>query len=311
MLNQLPTPIITSLVEEALDAVIIIDADGVIRYANRALQQLTGYGAGELVGQPLSGLLPAALAGMHVHYVRSYLEGTGPSTVLGRVREFALRHRTGSTIPIELKALDLGVTDGVRYFGGFMEDLRPRRALEAQHKELLARLEQQALTDTLTRLPNRRAFNVEAEHALARARRQRRPITLGVADIDHFKRVNDQYGHPTGDLVLCALASILREAARGTDVVARVGGEEFGLIFPDADPGQAGLVAERIRSAVEQARIAVPDGGALHVTVSIGLSGMDPDGPIDAALARADAALYQAKNSGRNRVATAPVSPPP
>lgn len=311
MLRQLPIPLIVSLVEEALDAVIIIDADGVIRYANRALGQLTGYSSEEIVGQPLSGLLPAALAGMHGHYVRSYLEGTGPSTVLGKVREFALRHRTGAMVPIELKALDLGVTAGVRYFGAFMEDLRPRRALEAQQKELLAQLEQQALTDTLTRLPNRRAFNAEAEHALARARRQGRPITLGIADIDHFKHVNDKYGHPAGDEVLCALASILREAARGTDVVARIGGEEFGLIFPDADANQARLVAERIRAAVEQARMPVPGGPELQVTVSIGLSGMAPEAPIDAALARADAALYQAKNSGRNRVATAPVSPLP
>jgi diguanylate cyclase (GGDEF)-like protein/PAS domain S-box-containing protein len=291
--------------------VIIIDAEGIIRYANRALQALTGYGSGEIVGQPLSGLLPAALAGMHAQYVRGYLEGTGPSTVLGRVREFALRHRTGAMVPIELKALDLGVTDGVRYFGAFIEDLRPRRALEAQQNELLAQLEQQALTDTLTRLPNRRAFNAEAEHALARARRQGRPVTLGVADIDHFKRVNDQYGHPGGDVVLRKLASILREAARATDVVARMGGEEFGLIFPDADPEQARLVAERIRAAVESARIAVPGGADLRVTVSIGLSGLEPGAPVDAAVARADGALYQAKNSGRNQVATAPVSPPP
>lgn len=303
MISQLPASIIASLVEEALDAVVIIDEACIIRYVNPAMQHLSGFAPGEIVGQSLNGLLPEALAALHDGHVRQYTGASdGQSSVLGRVRDFAIRHRTGAMIPIALKALDLGVTAGVRYFGAFIEDLRPRKALEAAQNALLAKLEEQALTDTLTRLPNRRAFDQEAEHTMARARRQGGAVTIGIADIDHFKHVNDTYGHPTGDVVLCELASIIREAARGTDLVARTGGEEFGLIFPNAAPDKAQLVAERIRKAVEAANILTPGGHTLKVTLSIGLAELRPDLHLEDALAIADAALYDAKNGGRNQV---------
>lgn len=302
MITELPVPIVAALIEESLDAVVIIDEASTIRYVNHAMQALTGYGAGELTGQRLEELLPAGLSQGHGAYVTGYLLGADASSVLGKVREFAIRHRTGEMIPVEMKALDLGVACGVRYLGAFMEDLRPRRALEARHNELLARLERQALTDPLTGIPNRRAFESEAARAMARARRGGEALVVGIADIDHFKSVNDRFGHPAGDEVLCSLAKTIRAAARTTDVAARIGGEEFGLVFPAATVAQAAQVAERIRLAVESHPVSTAGGEVIAVTLSIGLAELPAEGHLDEAMARADGALYAAKQNGRNRV---------
>jgi diguanylate cyclase (GGDEF)-like protein/PAS domain S-box-containing protein len=302
MIDDLPAALVSRLVEEAPDAVTIIDAGGTIRYMNPAMQSLCGCAPGEAIGQPLAGLLPDGIATRHQGHVLNFLSSTKPSTVLGKVREFAIRHRTGESIPIELKAFDLGLADGVRYFGAFIVDLRPRRKMEAHNAALLAQLEKQALTDTLTEVANRRAFDTEAAHVLARARRSRIPVTVGIADIDHFKRVNDEHGHPVGDLVLKAIAQLLCQGARASDMVARIGGEEFGLLLPDATQETAHLVAERIRKAVEEADIATGTGAPLKVTISIGLAQIGDDASFDHALALADAALYRAKENGRNRV---------
>lgn len=301
MIEALPTTIVSRLVEESLDAVMIIDDEGTIRYLNAAMAALSGYAAGDAVGQPLDGLLPQALTEHHSDYLRKFIESNRSSTVLGKVREFAIRHRDGAAIPIEMKALDLGMHEGRRYLGAFLVDLRPRRAMEAQNAALLARLEQLALSDSLTGLPNRRAFEAEARRMNARALRGGAASAVGIADVDHFKSINDKYGHPVGDMVLKAVASAIGKAARNTDFVARTGGEEFGLLFPVATPGQACLVAERIRQAVAATQVEAPDGAQISVTLSIGVAGLEQVGLADA-LVKADAALYQAKRGGRNRI---------
>ncbi len=208
-------------------------------------------------------------------------------------------------IPIEMKALDLGVVDGMRYFGAFLLDVRERRELAAKNASLLAQLEQQALYDALTSLPNRRAYEAQAEQAMARAARSGAALTVGVADLDHFKKINDRYGHAVGDAVLRNVAQVLRDTGRVTDVAARMGGEEFGLLFPDATLKQAYKVAERIRAAVAAAVTMLPDGTPLHVTISIGLAPLAKGATLDAAMSEADKALYAAKHQGRNKVVAA------
>ena len=302
MITHLPVTLVASLVDESIDAVMIIDEDGQIRYANAAMESLSGYSESELVKQALAKLLPEELAGHHQQYVEGYLKRGGKSVVLGRVREFVIRHRNGTTIPVEMKAVDLGVSQGVRYLGAFMLDLRPRKAIEARNAALLERLEQQAMTDPLTGLANRRAFDLEGPNVMARARRSGMPVAVAIADIDHFKQINDRHGHVVGDQVLKEIGAVLAQAARTTDFVARIGGEEFGLLLPDASKEQAEQVAERIRQQVEAATVVAPDGARIKVTISIGLSAADAGGYIDDALAHADIALYQAKYLGRNRV---------
>ena len=305
MNTDLPTVILPQLIEDSTDAVLILDGGCRIRYANQSLCRLVGFGANELVGESINGLLPEAIAAVHDEYVRRYLESTRQSTVLGRVREMEIRHRNGELIPIELKAVDLGVAHGVRFFGGFINDLRRRRAAEAENTALLAQLEKQALTDALTGLPNRRAFEIEAMRVMANAKREGWPIVIGVADLDWFKRVNDDYGHAAGDMVLRAVAQETLQQVRAGDLFGRLGGEEFGLLLPHADIALAQPIAERIRGHLAQQRIFIGPSRAIAITLSIGLAPLDPNGPLDVSLARADAALYQAKLTGRNRVMVA------
>jgi diguanylate cyclase (GGDEF)-like protein len=280
MNKRLPADLFRRVLDESLDAAVIICEQGKIRYLNEAMHALTGYAGGDVMDQLLDGLVP------------------------GHVREIELRHRNGEIVPVELKAVDLGVDGGVRHFGAFLVDLRARRAERARTAALLAQLEQEAMTDPLTALPNRRAYDAELKRMAARSRRRGAPTTVGVADIDLFKQVNDQYGHPVGDLVLCEVAKAIERTARGTDFVARNGGEEFGMLFPDTSIEMALRVTERIRTAVAAAGVTTPAGECIRVTVSIGLAALAPDGAPDQAVADADAALYKAKQRGRNQVAS-------
>ncbi len=302
MIENLSASLATQLIAESLDAVLIVDECCRIRYANSALEKLSGYLAGELLGESLNGLLPAAIAAEHDQYVRRYLDSLRPSTVLGRVRELEMRHRTGELIPIELKAVDLGMYAKSHFFGAFFSDLRERKASEARNATLLAQLEQQSLTDPLTGLPNRRAFELEATRVMANARREGWPVAIGIADIDWFKRINDTYGHPVGDVVLRTVAHLLQTQMRGGDLCGRLGGEEFGLLLPHADERQAMVIAERIRVALAALPIGASRTTTLEVTISIGLVRFDMNQALDVSLAKADAALYQAKLAGRNRV---------
>ncbi|WLI88685.1 sensor domain-containing diguanylate cyclase [Massilia sp. R2A-15] len=305
MAQPLPAQLYACVLDESIDAVVVIDQDSTIRYQNAAMDALCGHAANDLLGQPLDVLLPDDVAGKHRGYVASYIARGGVSTVLGHVREFSIRHKSGEMIPIELKAIDLGVHESERFFGAFLADMRPRRREEAHTAALMAQLEQQALTDQLTTLPNRRAYDAEMARVVARSRRNKAPIAVGVSDIDLFKHVNDTWGHPVGDLVLIEVGKALEQAARGTDFVARTGGEEFGMLFPDTSVELARKVAERMREAVEACSVTTPEGECIKVTISIGLAPLAPGGAPEEAEASADAALYQAKERGRNRIETA------
>lgn len=168
--------------------------------------------------------------------------------------------------------------------------------------DALADLERLAMTDELTSLPNRRAFWVHAETELQRARRYSRPTTLAMVDLDHFKKINDQYGHAGGDLVLRHFAELLRNHIRGQDLCGRLGGEEFSLIFPETTAAAAIAVLERIRKALACADLdAIAPGFSYRF--SAGVAELPPGAGIssDQWLHLADLALYRAKALGRDR----------
>jgi diguanylate cyclase (GGDEF)-like protein len=172
-----------------------------------------------------------------------------------------------------------------------------KRALEAQAREL----DRHANQDALTGLWNRRHIDEELPRILAEARERNAPLTVATADIDFFKAINDRYGHPTGDVVLCAVADLLRDNCRPSDTVARVGGEEFLLVLEDSDAKGAWLVCERLRRALE--RHAWTDvAPELAVTVSFGIAEALADTDTRGLLAAVDEQLYAAKRAGRNRV---------
>jgi diguanylate cyclase (GGDEF)-like protein len=163
------------------------------------------------------------------------------------------------------------------------------------------KMEQLATIDSLTGLVNRRAFFERTEGARQLAKRLARPITMMMLDIDHFKKLNDRFGHATGDEALCLFAYTARATLREPDIMGRLGGEEFALVLPGTDLDGAMHAAERLRVAVAGAPL-LTDGNQYRMSVSIGVVLIDPDEHINAALARADHALYAAKSQGRDRV---------
>jgi diguanylate cyclase (GGDEF)-like protein len=175
--------------------------------------------------------------------------------------------------------------------------VRERRASDQTTDDL----REQATHDGLTGLCNRQHFTVLAQNEWDRARRYRRPLSLLMIDIDHFKSVNDHYGHEVGDRVLIEIAEVCRNIVRTTDIVARLGGEEFAVLLPETRLDDAGVLAERLRRAASEMSLAHGE-GTLSVSVSIGASEASPATDIPALLRQADQALYEAKGSGRNRV---------
>jgi two-component system cell cycle response regulator len=163
-----------------------------------------------------------------------------------------------------------------------------------------------ALTDALTGLFNRRYVMGHLERLLTKSGEQKKTFAVLMLDIDHFKHVNDTYGHAAGDEVLREFAHRLSRHMRNFDLVARIGGEEFLAILPDIDLPMAKMVAERLCAVIaDEAMVCTPDGAALKITASIGITlASGGNEAVDAVLKRADTALYRAKNSGRNRVDT-------
>ncbi|MBM6385505.1 MAG: diguanylate cyclase [Paenibacillus sp.] len=175
--------------------------------------------------------------------------------------------------------------------------------------EMLFLLERRASTDHLTNLSNRRQFEKSLELQLERARENRQKLSLLVIDIDRFKKVNDTYGHSAGDAVLKQLGQLLIEHSRSADMVSRNGGEEFAILLLDCGNHQALAIAESIRQSVEKYLFALPDGTTIRLTISIGVAVFPDhcDEQDDADFfEQADRALYEAKNTGRNRVCAIP-----
>lgn len=182
------------------------------------------------------------------------------------------------------------------------KDRAQLRQIAAELAVANRRLANAALTDLLTGLPNRRAAMDQLQQTWSAAVRSGRQFAVLVLDIDHFKHINDSYGHAAGDVVLREVATVLRRAARREDSVCRIGGEEFLVICPNADREAARLIAERLRDALASRPIAI--GNIVHtVTISVGVAERETDMPEpDALISTADRALYQAKAGGRNRV---------
>ncbi|HEY4395947.1 MAG TPA: sensor domain-containing diguanylate cyclase, partial [Polyangia bacterium] len=174
-------------------------------------------------------------------------------------------------------------------------------AISMQNGRMYEIVEEQATTDGLTGLVNHRTFQERFSAMLGRAERRGFAVSLLLTDIDHFKKVNDTYGHPTGDEVLRRVAAILKASARKIDITARYGGEEFAIVLEGTDRQGAFQLAERIRQEVEQQSFASPQ-GAFGATLSIGVASYPDDAREKAEIiARADQSLYAAKHGGRNR----------
>lgn len=170
-------------------------------------------------------------------------------------------------------------------------------------------LERIATTDSLTECYNRRHFFSVAEKEAAKGKRFSRAISVLMIDIDHFKSINDTHGHASGDIALREFARACQLLCRGSDIISRLGGEEFAICCPDTDIHAAGIVAERVRKTCEELDVELEE-QSISFTVSIGVTQLRDDDDFDKALNRADALLYKAKRAGRNRVVSDKEAPP-
>lgn len=273
------------------------DKQGRYVYANRPTLNLFGCSAEALVGRD-DGCFFA------------------PETA-ARIREIDRRVLAGETTREEIEVRDKGIVDGLVFWDekapihadaerrvvwglcGVSTDITARKQLERA-------LELQANTDSLTGLDSRAHFLDVAGKELARRRRHPAPMALAMLDIDHFKRVNDRHGHEVGDRVLVAFARVCRHNLREIDLMGRLGGEEFAVLFPETTGEQAREAVERLLGAIAAAHVEVERGPPIRMTASAGLAicgALDTD--MDVLLNRADAALYEAKRLGRKRLVVA------
>ena len=287
-------------------ALVSLDRLGRVDAWNESIGRVTGFDPAAVIGQPYSVFYPG--------------EAITPDRLLDRLHE-ATENGWSLDEGWRTKA------DGSRYWGSALISPlheRPSTPLPAQRpagdddepsyclvirditdkREASEQLRLTHSCDHLTGIANRRAFFEAAEIELTRWRRQPRPLSLLLLDADHFKAVNDQYGHPAGDAVLRDLAATLSASFREVDVVARVGGEEFAVLLPSTAVAGALAVANRALAAIS-ARLVEFDGVRIAYTVSGGVAAMDEGVTgLDALMKRADEALYVAKKAGRNRIAT-------
>ncbi|WP_059051170.1 GGDEF domain-containing protein [Paenibacillus senegalimassiliensis] len=276
------------------------------------------------LGGGVSGVITTAIIGL---YRLNYLQGVAGSSLIGALHApitllcglIILRGKTITfkrwLVALVLSALNTGILLSILLEPGSWKDIAVYMLLLLiagifiylmishlrKAEDSVQMMEEAANRDFLTSLFNSRAFEVIIEQKIAVAKRDHIPFTLLIVDIDYFKHVNDTYGHPAGDAVLRQFADVLRETFRPGDQISRKGGEEFFILVDRCSALQITAIAERLRSTVEQHRFILDDGEELQLTISAG-SATYPDIPGEQLVTKADQALYQAKEAGRNRV---------
>lgn len=283
----------------SLDMLCVTGLDGRFRKVNDAWRRILGWERGELLGLPWAAFVHPDDADA---VRRAFGQLARGHSVMGVESRF--RRKDGAFRWVNWNALPL-LDEGQAY--AVAHDTTRRREMEDVLRQLATR-------DSLTGACNRRQFLELAAREVDRAGRYVRPVSLLMLDIDRFKRINDTHGHPAGDEVLRALVACAGRSLRRTDVLGRVGGEEFAVLLPETEAPDALRIAERIRADVEG--LAVPyEGKELRLTVSIGHAQTRGGRSLEELLKLADDALYEAKRTGRNRVVAAPAendpAPPP
>ncbi len=301
-------------VTSAGGSILIVDSDG--RHAERIKGYLTPEHRVDILTQPADAVFQVTGAHYELALIAMSLTDFDPLRVCSQIR--TLEHTR--TLPILLmsdevdkpkvmRALDLGVND---YISRPVErnELAARVRTQIRRHRYAQELRQSvnntmalAVTDDMTGLYNRRYLDRHLSVMLEKAQSQDRDMALMILDIDHFKAVNDTYGHDAGDAALKEFAARLKRNIRGVDLACRFGGEEFVVLMPDTDHQQAEAVAERVRNAIAERSFEVGAGRPLSLTVSAGVALNETEGDTpETLIKRADLALYRAKREGRNRV---------
>ncbi|MGZ9134949.1 MAG: PAS domain S-box protein [Candidatus Deferrimicrobiaceae bacterium] len=282
-----------SIFESADDAIISIGEHGDILKANLAAEEMLAYGNGELIGRSIREVLPDEYMDIWVRIrTRNPRGKTGGET---KNVELSARKKTGGEIPVHV-SLSENTTPGKNIITAILRDISERKAFEEELRLL-------SITDSLTKLFNRRHFLSLAQKEMERANRTKVPFSILLIDLDRFKSYNDAYGHMEGDRLLIAAADLARETFREMDSVFRFGGEEFLILLPDTRATGAMTAAERFRRRLSETRFTpIPGGEHAEVTASIGIAVYQEGSTPDELVRSADLAMYAAKSEGRNRV---------
>lgn len=287
LLDNVPVPMVITRPDQAI-----------VIYANIAAADYSGFSVARMVGSSCMS---------YFHHLEDFkaLEQKLQEEGSLSSHEVALRHRDGHTLWALLSAVPSRYNDIPVMMFAF-QDISPAKQRELD-------LEQLVSTDTLTHLATRRHFMQRGNEVFLTAERNGYSVALFILDLDHFKKINDTYGHPAGDLVLRRVAKAFRSSLRPGDLCGRLGGEEFGVILINTDHAAAHNGAERLRQVINELHIPLEGSGYVNPSVSIGGVILLPSGMahvsslnLDEAISAADQALYRAKNSGRNRVVFAP-----
>jgi diguanylate cyclase (GGDEF)-like protein/PAS domain S-box-containing protein len=266
-----------NLINSLTEGILVISGEGRILEANASAGRMFGVSPEDLKGRPISEVLPEIY-----REIRDLMEGSSERAA----RRIRFKGERGGDLYL---LLSLSTYDGLYIL--LVSDITRIARYEEKLKELAER-------DYLTKVYNRRMFENLLKHEMERAKRHGRPLSLIMFDIDHFKRINDTFGHQVGDQVLKRLVDVVRSNLRRTDILARWGGEEFMILLPETSTESACKLAERLRRTVENADF----GKAGRITVSFGVAGMRREDTAESLVRRADRAVYEAKRKGRNRV---------
>jgi diguanylate cyclase (GGDEF)-like protein/PAS domain S-box-containing protein len=282
--------LLQEITTSAQDAIVIVDDSDVITFWNQAAERIFGYASHEVMGRKLHDLIMPPRYRMDFERGFSGFIKNGEGQFVGKLREVVALRRDGNEFPMEL-ALSSAKIKG-RWLGiGLARDITSRKQAEEA-------LRLMALTDPLTGVANRRKLDTVLEMEVQRAGRYHFPLTLILFDIDHFKSINDTYGHPAGDAVLRNLATLVSGNLRATDLFARWGGEEFAILATNSNLAVGQSCAEKIRVMIED--FSFSDVG--RVTCSFGVTELRAGESVVDFTSRTDKALYMAKSVGRNRV---------
>jgi len=273
----------------APDGIVLLNEQQTIEFWNTSATRITKFNETEVLGHNFScSLFPER---SHNPFQKLFIDLKPDQTL---ITEQNIVKKGGDELIIEL-SLTLTLQDSKTTIIGILRDISERKRLEHDLKMM-------TIEDPLTQLFNRRHLVACLAHEIQRVRRYLHPLSIFFIDIDHFKRVNDDFGHAAGDSALIRLAKLLKAEVRKNDICGRYGGEEFLVILPETSVNKAVEFAERICGLIAEIKININKPIELTMTISIGVAEFNDNDSVESFIKKADTAMYQAKNQGRNRV---------
>ncbi len=295
----------SNIVNNMADAVVVVDSQHNMIFCNESVQRIFGYYNNELIDENIKKLIPSGISYEDEDLVEKFTREGIPADFMsnnekdGEDSDGQIQgvRKDGNKFSIEVDVMDASI-GSTRYYAAIVRDVSENKNKEEELLKL-------ASTDPLTGAFNRREFKSLAEQEGIRSQRYNRPLAIMMLDIDHFKDLNDTYGHAAGDVGLQTFTAACTSALRNMDILGRWGGEEFVVLLPETEIEGAIVIAERLRQVVEESSF-VSGPNKISFTVSIGVAQYKSDETtVDTPLARADEAIYNAKKQGRNRVVRA------